>query len=246
MKSICNVLHGLKPVMLMVMVQVASTIVNVLYKLAINDGMSVTVATAYRLAFASAFIVPLALISERGSLFQNLFYGALALTSATFVSAIYNLVPAITFILAIFSGNKLVGVLCAIASCFSYALWLILQGIVGSGLEIVVIAWCIHMRGPLFASVFNPLMLVLVAVAASLMLNENLYLGSVVGAVMIVCGLYMVLWGKRKEMKNMTQLVPSEILEEAEAIEVVVDNDKCDYHNQTSTIKNVDKDLDYL
>ncbi|OIV91552.1 hypothetical protein TanjilG_08964 [Lupinus angustifolius] len=208
MKSIYNVFNGLKPVMLMVMVQIAFTAVNVLYKLAINDGMSVRVATAYRLAFGSAFTVPLALISERknrpkmtwrvlfmaffcglfgASLFQNLFYGALALTSATFVSAIYNLVPAITFILAISCGleklnlraaagrakvlgtligiggamfltfykgikiyiwpfhinllhsnghmiplhadssNKLVGVLCAIASCFSYALWLIIQ-----------------------------------------------------------------------------------------------------------------------
>ncbi|OIW13617.1 hypothetical protein TanjilG_07959 [Lupinus angustifolius] len=382
MKGIYNVLHGLKPVMLMVMVQVAFTAVNVLYKLAINDGMSVRVATAYRLAFGSAFTVPLALISERknrpkltwrvlfmaflcglfgGSLFQNLFYEALALTSATFVSAIYNLIPAITFILAIscgleklnlraargkakvlgtvigiggtmfltfykgveidiwpfhinllhsnghkipsHAGNKLVGVLCAIASCFSYALWLIIQakmsieypshysstalmstagaiqaivyglcverdwnqwklgwnirlltvaysGMVGSGLVFIVIAWCIHMRGPLFASVFNPLMLVLVAVASSLMLNENLCLGSVVGAVLIVCGLYMVLWGKKKEMKNKSQLVPSEIIKETEVIEVVVvsipiiDDAKCDYNNyqdQSSGTKNVDK-----
>jgi len=38
----------------------------------------------------------------------------------------------------------------------------------------------------------------------------------VVGAVLIVCGLYMVLWGKSKEMKNITQLVPSETIREAE------------------------------
>lgn len=65
MKGICNVLHGLKPVLLMVLVQIAYTAVNVLFKLAINDGMSVKVATAYRLAFGSAFTVPLVLISER-------------------------------------------------------------------------------------------------------------------------------------------------------------------------------------
>lgn len=53
----------------------------------------------------------------------------------------------------------------------------LLQGIVGSGVVFLIIAWCIQMRGPLFASVFNPLMLVLVAVAASLMLDEHLYLG---------------------------------------------------------------------
>jgi len=60
-----NAMHGLKPVLLMVLVQIAYTAVNVLFKLAINDGMSVKVATAYRLAFGSAFTVPLALISER-------------------------------------------------------------------------------------------------------------------------------------------------------------------------------------
>lgn len=393
MKGICNVLHGLKPVLLMVLVQIAYTAVNVLYKLAINDGMSVKVATAYRLAFGSAFTVPLALISERkkrpkmtkrvlfmaflcglfgGSLFQNLFYESLALTSATFASALYNLIPAITFVLAIScglerlnlraaagrakvlgtiigiggammltffkgaelniwpfhinllhphqhlnghvaplnadSGNKLLGALCAVASCFSFALWLTIQGkmskeypchysstalmstagaiqatafgfcferdlnqwklgwnirllavaysgIVASGIVVIITAWCIQMRGPLFASVFNPLMLVLVAIAGSMMLNEDLYVGTVIGAVLIVCGLYMVLWGKSKEMKNITQLVPSETIRgEAEAIEVVVvsttpgDYDKCDHNNQieNTTTENVHKDCDDL
>ncbi|RZB63134.1 WAT1-related protein [Glycine soja] len=359
MRGICNVLHGLKPVLLMVLVQIAYTAVNVLFKLAINDGMSVKVATAYRLAFGSAFTVPLALISERnkrpkmtwrvlfmaclcglfgGSLFQNLFYESLALTSATFASALYNLIPAITFVLAISCGferlnlkaaagkakvlgtllgiggamlltfikgaeiniwpfhinlmhphqhqngqvaslnadsgnNKLLGAICSLASCFSFALWLIIQakmskeypchysstalmstagaiqatafgfcferdltqwklgwnirllavaysGIVASGIVVIITAWCIQMRGPLFA---------------------------VVGAVLIVCGLYMVLWGKSKEMKNITQLVPSETIREAEAIEVVVmpmstpiDYEKCDQNNQGE--RNVDKE----
>lgn len=38
----------------------------------------------------------------RGALGQNLFLKCLTLTSATFVSAMINLVPAITFVLAIF------------------------------------------------------------------------------------------------------------------------------------------------
>ncbi|KAL5096375.1 hypothetical protein RYX36_000702, partial [Vicia faba] len=33
------------------------------------------------------------------------------------------------------------------------------SGIVVSGAVIVVISWCVHMRGPLFGSVFSPLML---------------------------------------------------------------------------------------
>jgi len=45
---------------------------------------------------------------------------------------------------------------------------------------------------------------------------------SAIGAVLIVCGLYMVLWGKSKEMKKIAQLVPSKNTQEAEAIQVVV------------------------
>ncbi|KAG5059922.1 hypothetical protein JHK87_000951 [Glycine soja] len=126
------------------------------------------------------------------SLFQNLFYESLALTSATFASALYNLIPAITFVLAIScsferlnlrvakgkakvlgtllgiggamlltfikgaeiniwpfhinlmhpdqhqnshmaslnvdsGNNKLLGAICSLASCFSFALWLTIQ-----------------------------------------------------------------------------------------------------------------------
>ena len=46
-----------------------------------------------------------------------------------------------------------------------------------SGLVVIAIAWCVKMRGPMFVSVFNPLMLLLVAVADCLMLGENLYIG---------------------------------------------------------------------
>ncbi|MED6119553.1 hypothetical protein PIB30_012742 [Stylosanthes scabra] len=76
------------------------------------------------------------------------------------------------------------------------------SGMVVSGMMVAVISWCVHVRGPLFASVFSPLVLVIVAMAGSTMLNENLYLGSIIGAVLIVCGLYAVLWGKSKEMNN--------------------------------------------
>lgn len=61
----CNVMQGLKPTLLMVMAQITFAGVNVLYKLAVNDGMSLRIVVAYRLIFATAFIAPLALILER-------------------------------------------------------------------------------------------------------------------------------------------------------------------------------------
>jgi hypothetical protein len=54
---------------------------------------------------------------------------------------------------------------------------MLMQGIVASGLVIVVISWCIKMRGPIFTSAFNPLQLLLVAISAYLLLDEKLYLG---------------------------------------------------------------------
>ncbi|XP_028792329.1 WAT1-related protein At1g25270-like [Neltuma alba] len=351
MTDVWNVVDGLKPAMLMAVAQIAGTGLNVLYKLVADDGMNLRVVVAYRYIFGSIFIAPVALIAERnkrpkmtwtilfqaflsglfgGLMSQNLYLEALALTSTTFVSAMANLSPAVTFLLAVCfrleklnlrttagkakiigtiigisgamiitifkgseidtgsfhitllhhhsghvasphysssGGNTLLGSLCALGSCLANAFWLIVQtmisksypchysstalmslmgsllstafavclerdwtqwqlgwnvrlltaaysGIVISGAMVVVTAWCVHMRGPLYVSAFNPLLLVFVAFAGSFMLNEKLHLGSIIGGVLIVCGLYLVLWGKDKEMKKMNQLVPSQSLHE--------------------------------
>lgn len=131
MKDIGNVVQGLKPTLLMVVVQIAFTGLYVLLKLAADDGMSLTVLTAYRNVFATAFIAPLALIIEWKKrakmnwtvLFQSflcgLFGGAsqifylegLALTSVTFATSMSNLAPAITLIIAVSFSGKLNGLL---------------------------------------------------------------------------------------------------------------------------------------
>ncbi|RLM65682.1 WAT1-related protein [Panicum miliaceum] len=327
-----------RPVAAMVLVQVVFAGVNIFYKLAVSDGMDMRVLVAYRYIFASAFLAPLAYFIERrnrtkltwrvvvlsficgltgGSLAQNLYISGMKLTSATFASATTNLIPAVTFLLALifryerlairtcsgqaklagtFLGvagamlltfykgaditpwhsrrgpqhagaglhpaaaeaeatNRVMGSLLCISSCFFYALWLILQaklskeypfhysstaimcvmstlqsfafalcydrdvaqwrlrfdirllsvvysGVLASGVMLVVLSWCVKRRGPLFASVFNPLMLLLVAVLSSLLLGEKLHLGSALGAMLIVMGLYAVLWGKGREIKD--------------------------------------------
>ncbi|KAJ0943004.1 putative EamA domain-containing protein [Helianthus annuus] len=339
--KICNVIHDLKPVLLMVSVQMAFAGVNVFYKLAANDGMVLSILVAYRFIFCTAFIVPLAIFVERkkrpkltwkillqafccglfgGSLAQNFYIKALCMTSATFAAATTNLIPALTFVLAVcfgmerlgwkttsgsakimgtalgvggamlltfykgvdihlwktnvnllnghhhsshfqYSSNRVMGSLLAIGSCISYSIWLIIQtnmvktypcpysvtaltstmgavqavvfglcterqwgdwklgwnvrlltvaysGMLASGLMFTFVTWCVQMRGPLFVSAFNPLLLVLVAIAGSLVLNESLHLGSVLGAILIIFGLYAVLWGKGKEVKKVAQLCP--------------------------------------
>ncbi|KAG8368735.1 hypothetical protein BUALT_Bualt15G0076900 [Buddleja alternifolia] len=283
----------------MIMVQSVYALVNVGYKLAANDGMSLTVLVSYRFMFGAAFIIPIAFFAERkkrpkltwtivfygffcglfgGSLGQNLYLKSLVLTSATFTSAMTNLIPAITFIIAISlrlerlgwssaAGKaKVFGSIVGIGEqCFlhftkakvteknpcpysitammtlsasiqglTFALcterdrskWVMVwdirlltvavAGILGSGLMFTFVAWCVRMRGPLFVSIFQPLLLVMVAIAGLLFLEEKLHLGLVLGAILIVGGLYVVLWGKGKELKKVSQLMPENVEDEVQ------------------------------
>ncbi|KAL6515269.1 hypothetical protein OROHE_018901 [Orobanche hederae] len=357
--NICNTttitIHGLKPTLIMLLVQTLLSMVNIGYKLAANDGMSLSVLIAYRLVFGAGFITPIAIFAERGkrpkltgttvlygflcglfggALGQNLYLKSLVLTSATFASAMANLIPAVTFLIAVtlrleklgwttsagkakvvgtllgiggamlftfYKGpvlnightginllettsshpkasgqtqgghNLVLGLILALASCICYSLWLIIQakaaekypcpysltammnfwgsilssayamgterdwdqwalgwnirllvvlvaGVLGSGLMFTLVAWCVRMRGPLFVSIFNPLMLVMVAIAGALFLEEKLHLGMVFGGVLIVLGLYIVLWGKGKELKKSHQIIPANIRAEKQDI----------------------------
>ncbi|CAL4964003.1 unnamed protein product [Urochloa decumbens] len=73
-------------------------------------------------------------------------------------------------------------------------------GIVGSGIGFAVMSWCIQVRGPLYVSMFSPLLLVVVAIFGWAILGEKIRVGSAIGSALIVAGLYMVLWGKGREM----------------------------------------------
>lgn len=75
------------------------------------------------------------------------------------------------------------------------------SGIVASGIAYYVQGLCMKLKGPVFATAFSPLMMIIVAIMGSIILAENIYLGSVVGGVLIVLGLYAVLWGKVKDHK---------------------------------------------
>ncbi|KAF7036464.1 hypothetical protein CFC21_047126 [Triticum aestivum] len=79
-------------------------------------------------------------------------------------------------------------------------------GVVGSGIAFAVMSWCIQSRGPLFVSMFSPLMLVVVAVVGWAILEEKIHVGSAIGSSLIVAGLYMVLWGKGREMTGPSDL----------------------------------------
>ncbi|OIT35156.1 PREDICTED: WAT1-related protein At1g09380-like [Nicotiana attenuata] len=73
------------------------------------------------------------------------------------------------------------------------------NGIVCTALGYCLTSWCIQRKGPLYVSVFYPLMLIITVVLSWTLLREKLYLGTVVGSFLTVVGFYGVLWGKDKE-----------------------------------------------
>ncbi|TVU14562.1 hypothetical protein EJB05_38037, partial [Eragrostis curvula] len=75
-------------------------------------------------------------------------------------------------------------------------------GLVASGCAFPLMSWCLRERGPLYVAMFGPLIIVFVAVLSSIFLDEKLHLGIALGAVLIVGGLYMVLWGKAREAQE--------------------------------------------
>lgn len=90
---------------------------------------------------------------------------------------------------------------------FNIDLWSILYaGIVVSGLIIYIQLWCTEEKGPVFVTMFNPLSTILVAVLTYFALGDKLYTGSIIGAVIVIIGLYLLLWGKEADQKM--QVVP--------------------------------------
>ncbi|KAJ7007986.1 hypothetical protein NC653_006882 [Populus alba x Populus x berolinensis] len=72
-------------------------------------------------------------------------------------------------------------------------------GIIGSGLCYAGLSWCVKRRGPVFTSAFTPFTQIFAAMFDFSILHEQIYLGSVLGSVLVILGLYILLWGKSIE-----------------------------------------------
>lgn len=312
-----------KPYFAMVCLQFGYAGMNLVTKTVLDRGMSHYVLVAYRNAFATAAIAPFAFLSERkvrskmtfpifmhifvlallGPVIdQNLYYIGLKLTSPTFSSAVSNIVPAITFILAtlfrmekvemrkvrcqvkvvgtivtvvgsilmIFfkgpfinffqshlattaassplAGDYLKATVFLLLASLSWASFFVLQastlkkysahlslssmvcfmgtlqslaltfvmehnpsalnigfdmnllasayaGIMSSSIAYYVQGLMMQRKGPLFVTAFNPLVVVIVSIMSFFVLGQGIYLGGVIGVVVLTVGVYAVLWG---------------------------------------------------
>ncbi|WOK98957.1 WAT1-related protein [Canna indica] len=319
-------LKACAPYIDMVVAQFAYAGSNILCKLALEQGMSLLVFIVYRHLIAMLIFGPLAFVFERKqrpllsssviarifvlallgiTIQQNVFYAGLESTSPTVASALSNVIPAFTSIMAMIlrmekvsvksakgrarvlgtlfcisgvlvftfwkghllggimkspliqvhakgpmkGGNWLKGSTFILLSYIAFSGWLILQasickiypatlsmntlmcffasiqssalalifernasswrmawniqllaiiycGVVISGLTYYLQTYCINEKGPVFSAIFTPLSLLTVALFSAFFFAERLHIGSLIGACIIVVGLYCVLWGK--------------------------------------------------
>ncbi|KAM4071366.1 hypothetical protein ACB094_11G057200 [Castanea mollissima] len=75
----------------------------------------------------------------------------------------------------------------------------IYSGVVIFGITVYVQTLAIRLKGPVFMTAFKPLSTLIVAIMGLLILGDALYIGGVIGATLIILGLYATLWGKEKE-----------------------------------------------
>lgn len=75
------------------------------------------------------------------------------------------------------------------------------SAIFGTIFRLGVTTWCLHRTGPVFVAMFKPLGIVIAVFIGVVFLGDTFYLGSLVGAIVIVIGFYLVMWGKSRENK---------------------------------------------
>ncbi|CAA0818493.1 WAT1-related protein [Striga hermonthica] len=94
------------------------------------------------------------------------------------------------------------------------------SGIVCSGLAYYLQSVVNKTRGPVFVTAFSPLSMIITAILSAIFLAEQVHLGSLIGAVIIVSGLYSVVWGKSRE--NSASDKASPLYDEGKAQELPV------------------------
>ncbi|XP_030468863.2 WAT1-related protein At5g40240-like [Syzygium oleosum] len=73
------------------------------------------------------------------------------------------------------------------------------SALVAGVFRLTLCTWCLKKIGPVYVSMFKPLGIVFAIGLGFIFLGEMLYLGSLIGAIVIVMGFYGVVWGKSKE-----------------------------------------------
>ncbi|VVA96660.1 unnamed protein product [Arabis nemorensis] len=68
-----------------------------------------------------------------------------------------------------------------------------------SAVTVYAVGWMAKKKGPVFVSIFNPVNLIATAIISSIVLAEQMFVGRIIGAFVILIGISFVLWGKMGE-----------------------------------------------
>ncbi|EMS56196.1 Auxin-induced protein 5NG4 [Triticum urartu] len=79
---------------------------------------------------------------------------------------------------------------------------IIYSGVIVTALSYYMQMWTIAKRGPVFLAMSMPLTLIFTIIISSFVLGEAVSLGSIIAGILLIGGLYNVLWGKNMERKD--------------------------------------------
>ncbi|TYI75152.1 hypothetical protein E1A91_D07G255400v1 [Gossypium mustelinum] len=77
------------------------------------------------------------------------------------------------------------------------------SAVFGSLYRISIHTWCLEKKGPVYVSMFKPLGIAVAVALTVIFLGESLFLGSVIGSIIILVGFYTVIWGQSNEKKTL-------------------------------------------
>lgn len=75
------------------------------------------------------------------------------------------------------------------------------NGIISSALNLAIMTWALSKVGPLFVASYIPLQTVSATVLALIFLKSSVYLGSILGTLMIILGLLSVSWAHQESAR---------------------------------------------
>ncbi|KAK6158188.1 hypothetical protein DH2020_005502 [Rehmannia glutinosa] len=153
--------------------------------------------------------------------------GAIMITAGCFGYSLFYILQAIT-LKSYPAGLSLTALICTLGALLGTVLTFLVErgntsvwglgwdakllayvygGVVSSGITYYLSGIIMKEKGPVFVTAFNPFNMVIVAILSSFIFAEQMSVGKIVGASVIVIGLYLVIWGKSKDHKEEIELI---------------------------------------